>query len=66
MNLSGGPRTQKPDFAIVHVLASKSPYKSVPNLTGSSFSVWSKEKGNNYTISNHHYCFNDCISILQA
>lgn len=41
-------------------------YKPTPSFTCSSFCDWSEGKGNNYTISNHHYCFNDCISILKA
>lgn len=66
INLQVGARTQRPDIAIAHALAVKSPCKPTPNLTGGSFCVWSEGKGNNYTISNHRYCFNDCISILQA
>lgn len=66
INLQSGARTQWPDIAIAHVLAAQSPYEHTPKLTGSSFCVWSEGKGNNYTISNHRYCFNDCISILQA
>lgn len=66
MDVKGGARTQWPDTAITHTLAIKSLSKPTPRFTCSSFCDWSEGKGNNYTISNHHYCFNDCISILKA